>query len=486
MKRTKAEILVADSERDSRMMLKAVLDKEGYGVLGIATGTAALKALKSQLFDLILMDAQLRDTDGVEVMREIKKTNPFVPVVMMAEHPSVRAAVDALKLGAYDYLTRPLDIEALKVLIEQATKYYGSKKEKKPIKGRTVETAGFTDIVGESTAMKRVFETLSLVAPSDATVLVYGETGTGKELVADAIHGNSLRAGKPFVKVNCAALPETLLESELFGHERGAFTGAARRKPGRFELADGGTVFLDEVGDMSLATQVKLLRVLQEREVEPLGGTRPLRVNIRLVAATHRDLEHEVKEGRFREDLFYRLNVVSVTLPSLRERRDDIPLLARSFLDIYRQRHARPVKGFLPKTLDALVRHDWPGNVRELENVIERAVLLCRSEYISTDDLPPPMSSSRQPVLLRVVMPPGTTLEEVEKEAILQTLHETGGNRTSASQRLGITRKTLQNKLKEYGLGEKAGFSGNRRQLRVIRSEAMDESTNLLIDGNAS
>jgi two-component system response regulator HydG len=294
-----------------------------------------------------------------------------------------------------------------------------------------------------------------LIAPSDATILIYGESGTGKELVANAIHQNSPRTQKPFIKVSCAALPETLLESELFGHERGAFTGALSRKLGRFQLADGGTLFLDEVNVMSSTTQVKLLRVLQEREFEPLGSTKTVHVDIRLITATNKELEAEVKEGRFREDLFYRLNVVPIHLPPLRERKEDIPILAEHFFRLYQEKNKKSVKGFLPKTIDTLMRYDWPGNIRELENVIERAILLCRSEYVSPKDLPPPLQGEEigeQPI---ISIPPGMTLEQVEREAIIQTLEETGGNRTQTALILGISRKTLQNKLKEYGLEEK-------------------------------
>jgi len=299
-----------------------------------------------------------------------------------------------------------------------------------------------------------LFETLSLIAPSDATVLIYGESGTGKELVANAIHQNSSRAQKPFIEVSCAALPETLLEGELFGHERGAFTGALSRKAGRFQLANGGTLFLDEVSEMTSATQVKLLRVLQEREFEPLGSTKTIQVDIRIIAASNKDPEAEVKEGRFREDLFYRLNVVPVRLPPLRERKEDIPLLAEHFFRCYREKTRGSVKGFLPKTMDTMMRYDWPGNIRELENAIERAVLLCRGEYIMLEDLPLTVQGAQNGNQLMVSVPSGMTLRDVEREVIVQTLADTEGNRTQTARILGISRKTLQNKLKEYGIRE--------------------------------
>ena len=436
-------------------MLKAVLSKEGYDVSEADGGASALKAIEDRDFDLVLMDIRMADVDGIETMREMKKISPSVPVVMMTAYASVKTAVEALKTGAYDYLTKPLDIDELKILVEKALEHYRLREENVSLRERLSDRYDFSRIIGRSRPMRELFETLALVAPSDATVLIYGETGTGKELIANAIHENSPRAKKPFVKVSCAALPETLLESELFGYEKGAFTGAVSRKAGRFQLADGGTLFLDEVGDMSPATQVKLLRVLQEREFEPLGGTRSIKVDIRLITATNKDLEHEAKEGRFREDLFYRLNVVPVRLPPLRERKEDIPLLAEHFFRIYREKHSSPARGLLPKTMDALVRYDWPGNIRELENSIERAVLLGRAEYLAPTDLPPPLRTHEEEPP-RISVPTGMRLEDVEKELILQTLDETGGNRTQAAQILGISRKTIQNKLKDYGLEEES------------------------------
>jgi two-component system response regulator HydG len=451
----KERILVVDDEQSHRTMLKAVLTKEGYDISEADDGISAVKAVESESFDLILMDIRMTDMDGIEAMGQIKKMSPSIPVIMMTAYASIKTAVEALKSGAYDYLTKPLDTDELKILIKKALEHYRLQEENVLLKERLADRFDFSKIIGKSRRIKELFENLSLIAPSDATVLIYGESGTGKELVANAIHQNSPRAQNPFIKVSCAALPETLLESELFGHERGAFTGALARKAGRFQLADGGTLFLDEVNVMSSTTQVKLLRVLQEREFEPLGSTKTIHVDIRLIAATNKELEAEVKEGRFREDLFYRLNVVPIHLPPLRERKEDIPLLAEHFFQIYQEKNKKSVKGFLPKTIDTLMRYDWPGNIRELENVIERAILLCRSEYISPKDLPPPLQGEEvgeQPI---ISIPPGMTLEQVEREAIIQTLEETGGNRTQTAQILGISRKTLQNKLKEYGLEEK-------------------------------
>jgi two-component system response regulator HydG len=448
----KEKILVVDDEQSHRTMLKAVLSKEGFEVSEVDDGTSAVKAVENDTFDLVLMDIRMTDMDGIEAITEIKKFSPSIPVIMMTAYASVKTAVEALKSGAYDYLTKPLDMDELKILIKKALDYYHLQKENIFLKERLADRFDFSQIIGRSRAMKELFETLSLIAPSDATVLIYGESGTGKEIVANAIHQNSPRAQKPFIKVNCAALPETLLESELFGHERGAFTGAVTRKAGRFQLADGGSLFLDEISDMSLTTQVKLLRVLQEREFEPLGSTKTIQVDIRLITATNKDLEEEVKAGRFREDLFYRLNVVPVHLPPLRKRKDDIPLLAEHFLNIYREKNKSSVKGFLPKTMDIMVRYDWPGNVRELENVIERSVLFSRSEFISPEDLPQPVQGAEDKDQSLVSVPQGMTLKEVEKEVIFQTLSDTKGSRTQTARILGISRKTLQNKLKEYSI----------------------------------
>jgi two-component system response regulator HydG len=448
------KILVVDDEQSHRTMLRAVLTKAGYEVVEADDGVSSVSATEKEPFDLILMDIRMKEMDGIEAMREIRKTSPSIPVIMMTAYSSVKTAVDALKSGAFDYLTKPLDIEELKILIEKALEHYRLHAENVFLKERLADRFDFSKIIGRSRPMKELFETLSLIAPSDATVLIYGDSGTGKELVANAIHQNSPRAEKPFIKVSCAALPETLLESELFGHERGAFTGAVTRKAGRFQLANGGALFLDEVSEMSSATQVKLLRVLQEREFEPLGSTKTIQVDIRLIAATNKDLEAEVEKGSFREDLFYRLNVVPVRLPLLKERREDIPILAEHFFRLYKERNRSTIKGFQPKTLDTMMRYDWPGNTRELENAVERAVLLCRGEYIMPEDLPPHVQGAEGREVSVVSVPSGMSLRDVEREVILQALEETKGNRTHTAQMLGISRKTLQNKLKEYGIQE--------------------------------
>lgn len=450
----KEKILVVDDEPSHRTMLSAVLSSEGYQIFEADDGKTAIQAVEKEFYDLILMDVRMTELDGIEALQEIKKISPAIPIIIMTAYGSVKTAVDALKSGAYDYLTKPLDIEEVKILITKALDYHRLKEENIFLRERLADRFDFSRIIGKSKPMKDLFETLSLIAPSDATVLVCGESGTGKEIVANALHQNSPRSKRPFIKVSCAALPETLLESELFGHERGAFTGAISRKEGRFQLANGGTIFLDEVSEMNPTTQVKLLRVLQEREFEPLGSTRTISVDIRVIAATNKNLEEEVKEGNFRDDLFYRLNVVPIEVPPLRSRKEDIPLLAKHFLNVYGEKSQTSIKGFLPRTMDLMMRYDWPGNIRELENAVERAVLLCRDEYISPEDLPVPVQKTEGEGQARVSVPPGMTLKEVEKEVIVQTLEETGGNRTQTARILGISRKTLQNKLKEYGTQE--------------------------------
>jgi two-component system response regulator HydG len=449
----KPKILVVDDEQSHRMMLRAVLGAEGYTVAEAADGTEAVEAVGKEAFDVILLDIRMTNMDGIEALAEIRKVSPLVPVLIMTAYASVKTAVEALKAGAFDYLTKPLDVEELKILIDKALDHYHLRTENLVLKERLGDRFDFARIIAVGAKMKALLETLAMVAPSDATVLIMGESGTGKEVIANAIHHNSPRAGEPFIKVSCAALPETLLESELFGHEKGAFTGAVARREGRFQLAHRGTIFLDEVGEMSPALQTKLLRVLQEKEFEPVGSARTVKVDIRVITATNRDLEKEVKEGRFREDLYYRLNVVPLLLPPLRERREDIPILADHFLAIYREKNRKPVRGISGKALDLLVRYDWPGNIRELENCIERAVILSREEVIVPADFPPQiLMLSQEDRTDGFTIPPGISLDEMERALIIKTLEDTGGNRTRASEILGINRRTMQNKLKQYGL----------------------------------
>lgn len=449
----KPRILVVDDEESHRIMLRAVLKDEGYEVAEAADGSEAVRAVEQEPFDLILLDVRMKTMDGIEALNEIRKISPLIPVLIMTAYASVKTAVEALKAGAFDYLTKPLDIEELKILIEKALELYHLREENLTLKERLGDRFDFSKIIGKSRKMRELFDTLSLVVPTDATILILGESGTGKELVANAIHHNSFRKSQPFIKISCSALPETLLESELFGHEKGSFTGAIARREGRFQLAHRGSIFLDEVGEMSPTTQMKLLRVLQEKEFEPLGSVQTLKVDVRVIAATNKDLSREVKESRFREDLFYRLNVVPISLPPLRERKEDIPALTQHFFEVYRDKNQKGLKDISNKTMDLLIRYDWPGNIRELENCLERAVIMARGEVIAPADLPPhiqALSGREEGQVLD--FPSGISLEEVERALILKTLEETGGNRSRAAEILGINRRTLLNKLKEYGM----------------------------------
>jgi two-component system response regulator HydG len=449
----KPKILVVDDEPSHRKMLEAVLSSEGYEIVQAADGSEAVAAVEKEYFDLILMDIRMQKTGGIEALKSIREISPGIPVIMMTAYASVDTAVAALKSGAFDYLTKPLDIDELKIMLAKALRHHRLEEENLQLREQLDDRFDFSSIIGRSPAMEKMFETMSLVAPSEVTVLICGASGTGKELVANAIHHNSPRGKQPLITVNCAALPETLLESELFGHEKGAFTGAVSRRKGRFQMAHGSSIFLDEIAEMAPVTQAKILRVLQEREFEPLGGSETVQVDTRIIAATNRDLEEEIHAGRFREDLYYRLNVVKIEVPSLQERREDIPLLADFFLKHYAQKNRRHIKGLAPRTLDLLMRYDWPGNVRELENVLERAVILVRGETIMPDALPAALQARGDaPGPAAVELRPGRSLKEVEKEMILRTLEDMDGNRTRAAEILGISRRTLQLKLKEYGV----------------------------------
>ncbi len=455
MKPRKAKILVVDDEPSQRKMLQANLSLDGYDVYEADDGKTAISRVSEEFFDLILMDNRMSQLDGIEALKQIKKISPGIPVIIITAYASVETAIEALQSGAHDYLTKPLDIDELRIKVQQTLEFWRLKEENILQKRRIENLFDASRIIGRSQKMRQVLETVAMVAPTEASVLILGESGTGKELIANALHQGSNRCDRRFIKINCAALPETLLESELFGHERGAFTGAVGRRPGRFELADGGTIFLDEIGEMTFSTQAKLLRVLQEREFEPLGSTRSVKVDIRVISASNRELKDEVKKGNFREDLFYRLNVVPINLPPLRDRKEDIPLLIDHFLQIYNEKNNRNLKGFHPRALDAMMRYSWPGNIRELENVVERAVILTMDEYVSFSELPESISgesASTIPATSRVGIAPGMTIRELEKELILVTLDHNDGNRTRSAGFLGITRRTLQNKLKEYGI----------------------------------
>ena len=444
------KILVVDDDTAHRMMLQAVLSDEGYLTTEADDGSAAVNAVRKDYFDLILMDVRMTEIDGIEALEEIKKMSPGIPVLMMTAYPEVPAAVKAIKLGAWDYLTKPLDTDELRLRIAKLLKHYEIQEE---VSQGERPLSDASRLIGSSQSMQNLLEMLALAAPTDTTVLILGESGTGKEVVADTIHSNSQRAEKPLIKVNCAALPETLLESELFGHEKGAFTGAISRRKGRFDVADGGTIFLDEIGELPTSVQVKLLRVLQEQQFEPVGSSKTTTVNVRVLAATNRNLEEEIAQGRFREDLYYRLNVFPVYVPPLRERKEDIQQLAEYFLTKYGEKHSRQIKGFSPRSIDLFMRYDWKGNIRELENTVERSVILCREDYITPQHLPAPLQALASELEQDVQeVEAGITLKEMEKQLIISTLKQYDGNRTKTAEALGISRRSLQMKLKEYGI----------------------------------
>ena len=450
-------VLVVDDDNAHRTMLYTLISGWGYEVTQADDGATAIEKVKEQSYDLVLMDVRMVKVSGLEALEQIKSFNPAIPVIIMTAYSSVDTAVDALKQGAHDYLTKPLDFDKLKITIARSMEHTRLKEENRLLKESLGKHFDRRNIIGQSPAMVNLLETVAQVAPSEATALITGESGTGKELIAGAIHFNSSRKDGPFVKINCAAITETLLESELFGHEKGAFTGADRRKEGRFYQAHRGSLFLDEVSEMSLTMQVKLLRVLQEREFTRVGGEKTIPVDVRIIAATNKDLPELIGQAEFREDLYYRLNVVDLEIPSLRKRREDVPLLAQHFLQIFAARNHKEIKGFTPQAMDHLIRYDWPGNVRELMNAVERAVVLSRSDYLSEKDFPV-ISGFKIKNDETISQPPpingdGTTpLEEVEKATILKTMEASGGNKSEAARRLGITRKTLHKKLKTYGV----------------------------------
>ena len=447
------QVMVVDDDSAHRTMLRTLVGRWGYEILEADDGESAIAAVTDRPVDLILMDIRMVRVSGIEALERIKSINPAIPIVLMTAYASIEMAVDALKKGAYDYLTKPLDFDKLRLTLDRALENIHLKKENRALKERLKEAFQSPDIIGSSPVMIRLMATAAQVAASEATVMITGESGTGKELVAAAVHYNSPRKKGPFIKVNCAAITETLLESELFGHEKGAFTGAERRREGRFVQANGGSLFLDEVGEMPVAMQVKLLRVLQERELTRVGGEQVLPVDVRLIVATNRDLAQMVEDGEFRGDLFYRLNVVELKTPPLRERREDIPLLATHFLKRFAEKNRKKVDRFAPRAMDMLIRHTWPGNVRELMNTIERAVVLAASDCLVEEDFamlaPAPESIDSTAA---GSFPADVPLEQIEREAIVSTLASAGGNKSEAARRLGITRKTLREKLKRYDL----------------------------------
>ncbi|MCK4414343.1 MAG: sigma-54-dependent Fis family transcriptional regulator [Candidatus Eisenbacteria sp.] len=440
-------IMIVDDEEIVRVSLGNWLKEDGHEVMLAASGLEALQMLEDRICDIMLLDLKMPRMSGLEVLAKVKTSKPGIQVLMMTAYASVETAVDAMQKGAYDYLVKPFEPEELKILIKRVMEKQALQQENVALKQRIEDAFGTDEIVGECPAMKTIFQLVRDVAASNSTVLITGESGTGKELIAKAIHANSDRKYMPFVPVSLGALPETLVESELFGHQKGAFTGATYARRGRFELADGGTLFLDEIGDLSPKAQVDLLRVLQESKFTRIGGTREVSVDVRIVAATNRDLRQMVKEGQFREDLFYRFNVVSIELPPLRERGDDIVLLAQRFLREFASKTNKPIKGFSNEALAIIRGYDWPGNVRELENAVERAFVVVKGEVIKSNHLPFNIRSREEQADSR-------SLKAVEKHHIRRVLAETGWNISQAAKALEIDRVTLYNKIKKYDIQE--------------------------------
>lgn len=450
----KKNILVVDDDKNIRKLIHDILVKTRlYDITEAANGEACLKKLDDFRPDMVLLDLQMPGIDGMETLKEIRKRDPHLPVVIMTAHGTIEKAVDSMRKGSYDFVTKPFESERLKVTVKNALDASALEDEVQSLRSELNKRYQFTNIIGQSGVMQEVFRSVEKVINSNVTVLLQGESGTGKELIARAIHNHSeIRKKGPFVAVNCTALPESLLESELFGHEKGAFTGAAARRVGKFESANGGTIFLDELAEMSPAIQAKLLRVLQEREFERLGGNEMVKVDIRLISATNKNLEDEVRKGNFREDLYYRVSVFPIRLPSLRERKDDIPVLAAHFLERYCKRENKTIKGIQSSALKALMTYHWPGNVRELENAIERAVVITSGNEIHLSDIPPHIATIGQEEMIQPESSLPRWIEKLEEDVMRRTLLECEGNISQAAKKLGIGRATIYRKAKKYNL----------------------------------
>ncbi|MCX7718886.1 MAG: sigma-54 dependent transcriptional regulator [Candidatus Sumerlaeaceae bacterium] len=476
--RHRPRVLVVDDEASMRFLLREVMSREGYLVEEAADGAEAVQKVREGFFELVVLDVKMPGMGGLEALAEIKRVRPATVVVMITAYGSREIALEAVRRGAYDYFTKPFEVHEMRIVVRRALEKQQLLSRLSALEDRLVRRASFDRIIGASPAMREVFDAMEKVIPNDVTVLITGESGTGKELVAQAVHYHSSRKSRAFVSVNCAAIPETLLESELFGHEKGAFTGAVGSKPGRFEAADGGTLFLDEIGDMPLGLQSKMLRVLQEGEVMRVGGRDPIRVNVRVVAATNQNLAEKVEAREFRLDLYYRLNVFPIHLPPLRRRREDIPLLVEHFIGMYNPRLNKQVTGVSPEALSALLDYPWPGNVRELENVIQRAMIIASGTHLTPAELPPGLlaaAARRAPDAEDAAAPliPAITddelvgdfsvplqqrveqlSEELEKKIIRAALVRANYHRQATADLLGISRKSLHNKMVKYGLFE--------------------------------
>jgi two-component system response regulator AtoC len=442
----KVKVLIVDDEAIVRDALSDWLKDIGYQIFTAENGHKALEVIEQEKPGIMIADLVMPGMDGIELMKKAKARQPSIQVIIITAYASIPTAITAMKEGAYDYIEKPFCPERAELLVKKLAEHQELVEENLSLRQKLEDRYRFENIIAKSSKMQRVIEVIKVIAKSNATILITGESGTGKELVARAIHAQSDRMSKPFVAVSCAALPESLLESELFGHEKGSFTGAYAQKKGKFEFANGGTLFLDEIGEMSANIQVHLLRVLEEREFTRVGGNEPIKVDVRVISATNKDLRKAIEKREFREDLYYRLNVVNIELPPLRERKEDIPLLAEHFLHKFAVENRKEVTEFSPEVIESLLSYDWPGNIRELENSIERAIILSRDSSITTADLP------QENVSLVGSASIGKNLKEVEKAHILNVLRETGENYSEAARILGVSRMTLYNKAKEYGL----------------------------------
>jgi DNA-binding NtrC family response regulator len=447
---SKPAVLIVDDEKSARDGLVRALRRD-YNVFAAENGTAALEILESQSVDVLLSDVRMPGMDGIALMQRALGKHPDLTVIILTAYGDVELAVQAMKFGATDFMTKPINLDKLELVLERLLKAKRIQLENEQLKVQLDDKYGLENIIGRSAPMQEVFDTIRQVASSRATVLIQGESGTGKELVAKAIHQLSPRSKGPFVAVHCAALSQNLLESELFGHEKGAFTGAMERRVGRFEKADSGSLFLDEISEIDASVQVKILRTLEERQIERVGGDTPVDVDARLIAATNRDLRGMVDDGDFREDLFYRLYVVVITLPPLRERQDDILLLLNHYLAVFNEENGKQISGFTPAAYDLLSRYDWPGNIRELRNLVERMVVLAHGSVLDVDNIP---AQVREKALGggEIKIDAELTVDEMEKRMVIQALEKTGGNRTKAAEKLGISRRTLHRKLNQYGI----------------------------------
>jgi DNA-binding NtrC family response regulator len=444
----RASILIVEDEDTQRSLLGGFLTKEGYSVKEAGDGKTAIGRFKEEVLDIALLDYKLPDTDGLSLLKEFKEINPEVEIIMITAFGSIENAVNALKAGAAEYLTKPIDLDDLLFKLKKIEEKRHLVRENMVLKETLRDRLKAEDFIYAAEKMQNVVSLVVRIAKTDSTCLIRGESGVGKEVIVNLVHGLSERLNQPLVKVNCAAIPDTLLESELFGYEKGAFTGAYQRKAGKFELANKGTIFLDEIGDIPLLLQSKLLRVIQEREVERLGGLRPVRVDVRIITATNKNLEEEVKNGAFREDLFYRLNVVTIDIPPLRERKEDIPLFLDFFLKKYNDRHKKTINGFTKEARDVLIKYDFPGNVRELENIIERAVVLTRGEYISKEDLPS-LAEGEQSVTEGTIR---DVVGATERKMIMEALMKADWVQTRAASIIGISERMLRYKIKKYNI----------------------------------